>query len=69
MKSNRILLLSIMILLSGLGTTGCVDAVREGAVTGLGSLAEGAITAPLSLLNVGLQILQDVLLDAILGNA
>lgn len=69
MKTNRIILTSITISLCLFGTTGCVDAVREGAVMGLGSLTESAVTLPFTLLNIGLQILQDALLAAILGNA
>ncbi len=50
-----------------LGAAGCPDAVREGAVMGVGSLTQSAITIPLAFFNVGLQVLQEVLIAAILG--
>lgn len=50
-----------------LGASGCLDAVREGAVMGAGSLTQSAITIPLAFFNVGLQVLQEALIAAVLA--
>ncbi len=67
MNGSRAFLVLTVMSACCLGAAGCPDAVREGAVMGVGSLTQSAITIPLAFFNVGLEVLQEVLIAIILG--
>lgn len=67
MLGSRTSLIMTVLAACCLCVSGCLDAVREGAVMGAGSLTQSAITVPLAFFNVGLQVLQETLIAAVLA--
>ena len=50
MKDEKLAFVLVLALICLFGATGCVDAVREGAVAGAGNAIEAAVETALSLL-------------------
>ncbi len=67
MKDSKHALIVVATTVCGLAAAGCPDAVREGAVMGLGAVTEGAITFPFSFLAMGLELFQQAVIDAIVS--
>ena len=62
MNARRTFLL-LSILATGALSVGCVDFVREGAISGLQSIVETAIVSAFGLLGIGLDVLVPALLN------
>ncbi len=67
MKDKIHALIVLALTICSLAGAGCPDAVREGAVMGLGDLTESAITIPLSILAMGLELFQQALIESIVS--